>query len=538
MSRRSPFAKVGVAPQMRSSFDLTHVIKTAFFPGQVVPLPPIDCLPGDHFRINFNGLIRLQPMVTPMFENMTLRFYSFFVPYRILDEGFEEFYTGGDDGMHVGTLPTINPASFVTPATGTGIGSLWDYFGWQVGLTTLAANSRPLQYPHRAYWMIYNEYFRVPSLQDEVDIETHFLTDAGAVPFYRNWLRDYYTSALPFTQVGLPPSLPVFGSTSAEFELVASTPGGAGNDRIPAYNNANALGSPATTYFNGTTFNATGSGDMDVINGWLSNNTVDGAAFSGADINDLRLAWQIQVWQERNARGGTRFTEVIFSHWRKAPRDERLQRPEFIGGSITNVVVSEVVQTSQSDDTPQGTMAGHGIGVPIGQVGRYTVEEPGLILNMVVCHPRATYQQGIPRPWLRRTKFDFPWPEFAHLGEQAIFNGELFMQNATDDPDGDENMAPFGYTGQYNEMRYLPDRVTGKMRDTASGGNLDTWNMARYFANLPELQDQFISMETAAADMMRPFAVKTEPPLLGILAIGVDAMRPLPFLAEPSQIGG
>lgn len=553
MSRASsPFATVGLAKTKRSSFDLSHVVKTAFDIGKIIPLPPIPCIPGDVHRIRFNGVMRLQPMLTPIFENLKLRFYSFFIPYRILFQQWEDFITKGRLGTTTVTLPTVNPASFANPSAAVGVSSLWDYFGLQVVplLTTLAANSRPIDFMYRAYWMIWNDFFRIPALQEEVDIETHYYTAAGALPAYRNWQRDYFTSALPFAQAGVAPALPVFGSANAAFDWPEVNLTAYNQDQIRMlgmrYSGTTGVydaggivkgTNPATT-----PGSVVGESDALVQQGikdfFTNNNEVLGDSFSSVDINDLRLTWQLQVWMERNARAGTRYTEQLLSHYGVAPRDERLQRPEMIGGSVTNVVISEVVQTAPENDTetPQGTMSGHGLAIPQGFIGSYHVKEHGMIMNLVCVTPPATYQQGIARWMTSRITFDFPFPEFAGLGEQEIFNEELFVAPASTDPDGAQNRDVFGFTGQYNDYRYIQNRVTGIMHSEVTD-TLDIWHMSRQFANLPELSSGFANMEGAAEDMVRPFAVQDSPPLMGIFSIGLDSSRLLPFMAEPSSIG-
>lgn len=550
MARSSPFSNTAAARVQRSSFDLTHVVKTAFYPGQLIPLPPIECVPGDIMHLRFNGVVRLQPLVTPVFENMKLRFYSFFVPYRILWDQWEEFITKGEAGTSVIPIPQFNPVDAAEPVECTAVNSLWDFFGFQVGNYSVGLNagSRPIDFPWRAYWDIWNEFFRVPTIQPAENWSNFDSEPELAQPAFRNWQRDYFTSALPEAQLGLPPALPVFGSTNAVFDF----PGIAGtfptNYAAPAVS-IDATNDPGFVYPTAQTGTPTapptwlatsdqsgGSGAIAKANldqTMTDNNVVDGAALSGADINDLRLAWQIQVWQERNARAGSRYVEQLISHFRVAPRDERLQRPEYIGGSVTDVLISDIPQTSSSNAQPtvQGNLAGAGVAIPRGRIGSYRVVEHGLIMNLVCVTPQATYQQGIPRNWTRRTTFDFFFPEFAHLGEQAIKNSELFIANtATDD-------ATFGYTGIFNELRYLPNRVTGQMRSDVTA-SYDNWHMARDFATTPPLNTELTSMADSLADLMRPFAVTSQPPLLGVLSIGLDAIRPLPFIAEPSSIGG
>ena len=415
---KNPFSVVGTAPIQRSAFDLTHVIKTAFFPGQLIPLPPWDCIPGDILRLRLNAVVRLQPLATPVFENMKFRAYAFFIPYRILWSEWEKFITRGDDGTDVIALPKFDPN--VTPdATSSGLGSLWDYFGWQLGdysVTPLRANSRPSKFPFYAYWKIYNDFFRIPELQDPVDWEAEHTVDAAvSMPAFRNFIRDYYTSALPEAQVGIPPSLPVFGSANAEFTLevvdVSSVSANVGLPIGVRFDTPAAAGlglyyPTGSAYIGNPADRAQAKANLNAQ--LTDQNTIDGSSFSASDINDLRLAWQLQVWMERNARGGTRYIEQLISHYRTSPRDDRLQRPEYIGGSTTDVIISEVVQTSASDTqpTPQGNLAGQGFSLPRGHIGGYKVKEHGMMMILVNVAPQSTYQQGIPAMWTKNTTFD------------------------------------------------------------------------------------------------------------------------------------
>lgn len=534
------FKAIGKARVRRSALDLTHTVKTVFYPGQLIPLPPIECIPGDIHKIRFNGLVRLQPLVTPVFENLKLRFYSFFVPYRLIWDDWKDFITRGEDGTTVLSIPTLDPADANTPSTFANVGSLWDYFGWQLIPDGELANatSRPIFFPHQAYWLIWNDYFRIPWLQDAKDFFTSYGSDDDvAAPAWRNWERDYFTSALPEAQLGVPPALPVFGSASAEFTLpisdataFAATTGAA----VVRYDTASAAAGAVNATTNAVVSNPADRTQLGVnYSDWLSgNNTVAGDSFSSVDINTLRLTWQLQVWQERNARGGSRYVEQLQSHYDVIPEDYRLQRPEYIGGSTTDIIIAEIPQTSATGTgTPQGNLAAQGTALPRGFVGSYRVKEHGLIMNIVCVTPKASYQQGIPRQWMRRTTFDYPFPEFAHLGEQAIKNSELFIADTSVDDE------PFGFTGIYNEMRNIQNFITGQMR-TGVPGSLDNWHMARSFSATPPLADEMTSMETALPDMMRPFAVQDEPPFISIFSVGIDCIRPLPYLAEPSPIGG
>lgn len=527
---RNVFQDTGAARVRRSSFDLSHRVTTAFYPGQLVPLPPIECVPGDVHKLGFNGVVRLTPLVTPAMQPMKLRYYAYFVPYRILDDNWEEFITKGEDGTSVVTLPVFNPADADVPANAIAVGTIWDYFGYP--LVQPPAAFCPLDYPRRAYLKIWNEYFRVPGIQDEV-VEDVVDLPASYQLRWRNWTRDYFQACLPWTQRGLSPALPVFGSTNAEFAIPDAT-SGSSHTLLGIMTGSSVT--PGGGSYNGSVI-APAGGNLATLNSVLSdNNTIDGSGLSGADIADYRTALQLQVWLERNARAGARYTEQLQSHFDiRHNLDARLQRPEFIGGSVTDVVISEVQQTSETAATPQGTLAGHGLSLPRGFVGKYRVPEHGVIIHMVCVTPEASYSQGIDRAWLRRTTFDFPFPEFVALGEQEVFNGELFTEDSVADPTGAINFTPFGYTGRYNELRFIPNRVTGEMRP---GELYEQWTSTREYASLPPLNDSFLSMETALSDMMRPFAVQNEPPCLAIFGIRLDSSRCIPYMSEPAGLPG
>jgi len=242
----------------------------------------------------------------------------------------------------------------------------------------------------------------------------------------------------------------------------------------------------------------------------------------------------MQVWMERNARGGARYNEVIRVHWGVAPNDARLQRPEFIGGTKNHAVISEVLQTSAESaagtTTPQGNLAGHGIAVQSARVGKYRVEEFGIIMGLMVIRPKSAYQDGINRQWLWRTAFDFPWPEFAGLSEQAIYNAEICTQTIVQDPTGVNNLNTFGYTGRYNEMRFIPDMVCSEMRTT-----FDYWHLGRQFNNAspPALNAAFIEC-VPRKDI---FAVTNVPSMIVSFGNHIQAIRPLPFLPIPNTMG-
>lgn len=538
MKTDSVFTALDKARGARSAFDLSHEYKTTFDMAQLIPIACLECIPGDFFKLGVAAVLRMQPMLSPILHTVKLRYYSFFVPFRILDDGWEDFITGGEDGSIVGTLPLFNPANFTaSEANVMAVGSLWDYLGYNPvgGSSSPAAEVCPIDYPRQAYVRIWNEFFRVPGIQDERP-ENYGVAGEVYQPLYRNWTRDYFTSALPFQQRSLSPvALPVFGTTQAEFDFPSENLTGASGLAFPLVGSNPAedrLGFGDLTNYPLSNPNERASNFGTAL---TNANTIAGAGLSSVDIADLRLAVQTQVYLERNARGGARYVEQLKARYGTQPLDMRLQRPEYIGGYTSPFLFSEVLQTSASDSepTPQGNMAGHGISVAGSSIGNYRVQEHGLIMVLACADPTPAYQQGIDRSWLRRNKLDFPAPEFAHLSEQEIFNAEIYNQSAADDPSGEEGREPFGFTGQYNEMRYLPNRVTSEMRDT-----FDYWHLGRKFAALPELNEDFISLGPDLPELKRIYSVQNVPGILGSFGLRINAIRPLPFMAIPGGTGG
>lgn len=545
---KNPFQEVGEARVRRSALDLSHSHLMSQKFGQLVPLAPIEVLPGDVVDIGLSSFIRAQPLVRPPIGRTKLRTYTFYVPYRILWDDWESFIAGQEDydpeTPYVPPELPYFPALVEGPAAAvqTAIGSLWDYFGWP------AANSadqvynpvlsyKAMTFPHEAYWLIYNEFFRVPGIQpklipDWVAGLTNSAYEWQYSPAYRNHTRDYFTASLPWTQRGTPPALPIFGTAPilSDLPLVSqASPLPAGDDVMFVRESANTLGvADPSSLVNAKT---------RLDNAMEAGLSVDTGNLSSVDINDLRLAWQTQVFLERNARGGARYTETIQSHFRIKLDDGRIQRPEFIGGTVSDILFSEIPQTSTSTDssTPQGYLAGHGVGTDAQSIGKFRVPEHGVILTLTCITVDAVYNQGFPRSFARRLQLDFPWPEFVGLGEQEVFNYELFADATADDLD------PFGFTGRYNELRYLPNVVSGQLRP---GQNQSTWTQARQFGSRPTLSSAFISTANesgSAGAWMRPFAVTnpdTTPPFVAHYARKLNMLRPVPYLAEPSPILG
>jgi len=484
----------------RSVFNLSYEKKLTCDMGELIPTMCDEVVPGDKFIIGNEVVVRFQPLVAPVLHEINCFVHYFFVPYRLLWEDWEDFITGGVDGEDSTTLPYWDP-------TDTAEGSLWDYMGMPVGVDP-GADCRPVDFPKRAYNLVYNEFYRDQTQIAELNIET-----AEAIQI-RGWEKDYYTSALPWQQRGTAPALPISGSSFADWDASAKIASGTVAANIEIRND--------------TTFRLSNSSYVTYFKNALKDNIVDLSSATTFDVADLRLAFQIQKWMERNARAGARYTEFLTAHFGVSPRDDRLQRPEYIGGSKNPVIVSEVLQTSMTPDptvedgTPQGTLAGHGLTAGKNFIAKYNATEFGLIIGIMSIMPKPAYQQGIDRQWIKTTKYDFYFPEFANLSEQAIYRMELYANTTKSD-----NLTVFGYQGRFDEMRVKKNQVCAAMRDT-----LDYWHLGRQFGSAPSLNQTFIE----CVPDKRIFAVQDEDGLIVNVANIIKAIRPLPIQSNPGLI--
>jgi hypothetical protein len=500
MASNAVFQRVGGVNPPRSVFDLSYTKTFTCDMGQLIPVAAEDCVPGDTFTISNNMVIRMMPLVAPILHEIHAYVHYFFVPYRILWEDFEAFLTGGPDGDNAEILPNWEPGT-----TEYAEGTLWDFFGFPIGVDPVGF--RPTVLPKYAYNQIYNDYYRDQTLIEEIDI-----TDNYEV-LKRAWTKDFFTAALPWQQRGDAPALPITGETSAvwensSFDMSDATnqagfPTAASSPNLQTGNDANSLAN-ARAFF--------------------AANTVDLATASAFDIADLRLTIQLQKWKERNARSGARYTEFLKAHFGVSPRDDRLDRAEYIGGSKTPVIISEVLQTSETATTPQGTLAGHGITVDGNNIGTYHCEEYGVIMGILSVMPEAVYQQGVDRNWVKGgSRFGFYFPEFANLSEQEILQAELYATGSSS-----ENQTVFGYIGHWDHMRTRKNMVCSGMRSDAATP-FDYWHLARDFDSAPALNQAFIECDPTK----RIFAAPSEPGLLVHYANKIKAVRPLPAVAEP-----
>lgn len=461
----------------QAMFDLGHDIKLSFKMGEIVPTAVFEVLPGDSFTIDTQNMLRFAPMYAPVMHRIKVKTNFFFVPNRILWSEWEDWITGNVDSQH--------PFVRLDAGTEIAIGSLADYMGFPAGLTSQEdINVNPLAIG--AYLKIWDEYYRDQNLQTEQfepftegenDVYGFWFENA---PLRRAWARDYFTSALPSAQKGDAVQVPL---TFASDIPVTFNPLGGSPTAVPTIRNAGTGVSVPNAEFE-----TDSAGEWQNTTPVTENIGLDPAGTlvvdvqsDAVDINTLRRAFRLQEWLEKNARGGTRYAESMMAHFGVPTSDARLQRPEYIGGSVQNMVISEVLATAETTaaDVVVGNMSGHGISVGNSGKMRYRAEEHGWIIGVITVMPETAYQDGIPRQFTRLDRLDIAWPTFAALGEQPILQKEI--NYAADNPNG-----TFGYTPRYSEYKFLNNRVAGEFRDT-----LDYWHLGRKFSDgdIPLNQD-------------------------------------------------
>ena len=521
-----------------NTFDLSHSRKFSMSIGKITPISVMECVPGDSFNIKTTQLVRFAPLIAPIMHEASVYCHFFFVPNRLVWDQWEEYITGGEDAADPSYVPPVFPYfEFDKTVSDNKVddGSLADYLGLPTAVAERYNNTKVSPLPFMAYNKIYNEYYRDQNMVDKVTDQAV----AGSNPNYgtintlqnRAWQHDYYTSALPWTQKGpeatipLGTTAPIINKTGAanDFNLASwlrNTDGsvtGLGLENVES-----GTGIPPATAFITTPSSSNNPRQIDIS----LHSEADLSSATAAGINDLRRAFRLQEWLERNARGGSRYIEVILAHFGVQSSDARLQRPEFLGGSATPITISEVLQTSDpaaSGSTPQANMAGHGVSVGSSNYVSYKCEEHGYIMGIMTIMPKTAYQDGIPKHFMKFDKFEYFWPSFANIGEQPIVNNELFV----DDTDG-LDLETFGYTPRYAEYKYIPSTVHGEFRDS-----LKFWHMGRIFATRPSLNATFVECNEDEVD--RVFAVDDgDENLYVYLHNKVKARRPMPYFGTPT----
>jgi hypothetical protein len=516
----------------KNKFDLSHEVKQTGNMGYLYPCYIQDVIPGDSFRVNTQQMVRFSPLLAPMMHNVDFKLDYFFVPYRLVWDEWKDFITGGEDGNDLPSYPrySVIDNGAITPYYQKG--TLADYLGvpplessmsgpqdggaW----TDLSTSGSTGQYvsalPFRAYQLIYHEYFRDQNVGTEYTqftssgVQTYGATASHVMSLRRsNWEKDYFTSSLPFLQRGGEVELPL-GTVTVDTAFLDN-----GGD--PTTNNIN-IGPNDRIRFNGSnTANEGGlSGEMQAVT-----------------INELRKASALQRWLEIMARAGSRYREQIFAIFGERIPDYTVQVPQYLGGGKTPIMISEVLSTyaqtssastGSSTDRPMGDMAGHALGLGDGIGFQQSFDEHGIILGLCRIIPKASYVQGLSRFWQKFDKFDHYFPQFANLGEQEVYNKEIYVKGDTSTDD-----QIFGYQQRYAEYKYAQNRIAGDFRDT-----LAHWELSRRFDDHPLLNQSFI--ECNDSETTRIFAIEdsTEDKIWISLYHKVDALRPMPYHSNPT----
>jgi len=519
------FEMIRLKKPKRAMHDLSHEVKLTMDMGKLVPFLCMETLPGDKFNINMETLIRMQALLAPVMHRINAYAHFFFVPNRIIWDDWQDFITGGRTGNLEPNHPKfIGDNEFF--ASRFTEGSLADYLGIPIGqYPSESSIATPVsQLPFRAYYQIINDYYRDQNFRDEIEFPkdsldinlegySGLLTDL----YTRCWEKDYFTSALPSAQRGDQVLLPLTGDAPVSGRPYVVDPVTGLSVKNLQYFGTDSQGKLKYSGAPDIPAELRNSANLQAD----SNFVADLSAASSTTINDLRRSYALQRWMETMMRAGYRYVEQILAIFGVKSSDARLQRAEYIGGGKLPMRIGEVLQTSETNQTPQGNIAGRGIlGGDMSSFSKY-FEEHGFIIGIISVMPRTAYQQGLPRIFSKFDRFDYFWPQFAHIGEQELYNREIYLSSNEVNDEG-----VFGYQPRYSEYRYAPDVVRGKMRTSQS-----FYHMGRIFNALPLLNNNFVTADPTTR--IYPVIEEDSGALLVQLYLSIHAFRPVPKFGDP-----
>lgn len=501
----SIFTKIQRSFVKKSNFNLSHEHKLSMDMGQLVPFLCQEVLPGEKWRASAEVMIRFAPLLAPVMHRINVYTHYFFVPNRLVWDDWKDFITAGADGNAKPVFPTIHIDSDMTKN-----GTLLDYLGVPKTESTIRINALPI----RAYNLIYNEFYRDQTLHTAVPVSTSSGIDSKTSTKLLNrcWEKDYFTSALPWSQRGGDVNIGSFDKIELDKSKLSTN--------LPKYVDAKGetlRDKDSLSIYDGNLI--AGKAGSKSPTAYDPNGTLK--VSGSVTVNDLRRSSAIQRWLENNATGGSRYVEQLLSHFGVRSSDASQQRPQYLGGGKSPVVVSEVLQTSESTETGAlGTQGGQANSIQSNNGFKFTSEEHGFVIGIISVLPRTSYQQGLPKVFRKFDTFDYGFPEFANLGEQAIFESELYLEQGSTD-------KIFGYTPRYAEYKYVPSMISGDFKDS-----LNFWHLGRRFSGKPNLNSEFVEVDPKS--LKRIFAVADYNHSLWVqIYNNINARRPLPRHANP-----